>query len=63
MTQNQGGIMTDEKPSPESFEIDELDDNALEGVAGGDDVNLSCPNTNCAGANCIAGCGKDTEIE
>ncbi|MFL6198849.1 MAG: hypothetical protein ACJ76J_06715 [Thermoanaerobaculia bacterium] len=42
--------------TPQPFEIDELDDAALEEVAGGLETN-NCTNTNCAGANCVAGCG------
>lgn len=46
----------------ETFKIDELDEQALEEVAGGDPtLNVYCPdqpdtNTNCAGGNCVAGC-------
>jgi hypothetical protein len=42
--------------TPETFEVDELDDGALADVAGGQDTN-NCTNTNCAGANCVANCG------
>lgn len=41
-----------------SFEIDELDDNDLEGAAGGTDVNAYCPIKNTC--NTVAGCGTTT---
>lgn len=48
--------MSDKDRKP--YEIAELDDSALEDASGGDGLDVSCPeNTNCAGANCVAGCG------
>jgi len=47
------------------FEISELDDASLEDASGGAvGVDINCPeNTNCAGANCVAGCGgKEVEM-
>ena len=59
-------MINKDQEKPEAFEVEELDDKALENVAGGVadaelapvDADVYCPekNTNCAGANCIAGC-------
>lgn len=49
--------MSEKDQKPEPFEVDELDDGALNEVAGGVEDTNNCTNTNCAGANCVAGCG------
>lgn len=42
------------------FSIVELDDERLVNVTAGlPDINFHCPNDNCAGANCVTGCGGD----
>ena len=44
-----------EKKKGVTFEVDELDDAALEEASGGLGVNVSCPTTNTC--NMVAGCG------
>lgn len=48
-----------DKDKKKGIEVSELLDSALEDVSGGEaGVDVHCPeNTNCAGANCVAGCG------
>lgn len=40
----------------QTFHIDELDEEALEGVAGGTDINIPCTTKNTC--NMVAGCGS-----
>ena len=57
-----GGKAVPDNEKKETFKVDELDEQVLEAVSGGDpELNVYCPdqpdnNTNCAGGNCVAGC-------
>ena len=51
--------MSDEKKDV-SFQVDELDDAALEAASGGFGINVSCPTTTNSSCNVVAGCGGST---
>ena len=52
----------DGRPESELFEIDELDDKDLEGVAGGSSLstNDGCTNGSCGGSSNTGGCENTT---